>query len=500
VTADLGKLRDLRQRARTDLFWLSRHILGYDFQEDVHLPACAFLVKKDPRKPFAEQSEIKQRLWLDPRGHFKTTLDIADVIQWILCFPDIRILIMTGTRDLAARMLQECKNHFQMNERLRALFPEYAAPQKDWGTQDSFVVPARRNWRLREPTVSISTVDSVKAGSHYDLIKCDDLVNEINAGTRDQIEKTIKAFNYTTPLLEPFGYRDVIGTRYDYSDLYGWLTDTNDGKTRIFRRACWSVSDKGEYTLLFPQRALPGGKVVGFTLEMLQTIQRDDPYLFNCQYLNDPSPIEKPDITEENLRARFVPITSLPREGRTFITWDLGFSSKQFADWSVGAVGRFDNQGRLFILDLIRGRYSAYELVQMILMSARKYRPGAVGIEKSGGAPLIEPALIAAAREHRVHMPLDWIPHPTSRKVERIGGLIALFKDNRLFFSEAIADKDQLVREFVRFPRYKHDDIPDACSMLLTYRNRTDIEWPAEEIELISAPVCAPELGAGLVG
>src|SRR5581483_3196559 len=104
-------------------------------------------------KSFAEQDEAKQRLLLDPRGHFKTTLDIADIVQWILNFPDIRILIMSGKRDFAMRMLGEVKRHFQHNDKLRAIFPDFCAPRNaEFGTTEEFTVPARKNFKLREPT------------------------------------------------------------------------------------------------------------------------------------------------------------------------------------------------------------------------------------------------------------------------------------------------------------------------------------------------------------
>lgn len=227
--AQIQRLKELRRRGRTDLFWLSTKVLGYDFVERVHGPVCDLFVHKDPKKPFAQQDTIKQRLLLDPRGHFKTTVDVCDTVQWILNFPDVRILIMTGTLELAERMLYEVQHHFTSNPQMRLLYPEFCAPPgQKIGNTSEMTTPARKLQHLREPTVTISTIDSVKAGSHYDIIKCDDLVHENNIGTKEQIEKTIQAFHYTTPLLEPYGYRDVIGTRYDYSDLYGSILDGLD--------------------------------------------------------------------------------------------------------------------------------------------------------------------------------------------------------------------------------------------------------------------------------
>src|SRR5882762_6911765 len=82
------ELAKLRYRARTDLYWLAKDILGMDaLNERVHRPICETFVQKKPGKPLWEQSEIKERLILAPRGHFKTSLDEADIIQWILLDP-----------------------------------------------------------------------------------------------------------------------------------------------------------------------------------------------------------------------------------------------------------------------------------------------------------------------------------------------------------------------------------------------------------------------------
>ena len=215
------KLVDERRRAQTDLYWLATEVLGYrDLIERVHRPVCEMFVLKDPDLPLMEQPGLRQRLILDPRGCFKTTIDLADVIQWLLCFPNVRILLMTGARELAKRMVHELKSHFTSNERMRELFPEYCPEEgKDFGREDGFTTSARTLARLREPSVSISTIESVKAGSHVEVIKLDDVVDELNSSTPEQIEKVVRAFHYTTPILEPNGYRDVIGTRYSPNDL-----------------------------------------------------------------------------------------------------------------------------------------------------------------------------------------------------------------------------------------------------------------------------------------
>jgi len=489
------KLRELREHARTDLFWLAKNVLGYkDLVERVHQPVCDCFVKKDRRKPLDEQDTVKQRLILDPRGHFKTTLDLADAIQWILNFPDIRILLMTGTRELASRMIGELKFHFQHNDKLRALFPEYAAPDRDWGTTEEFTVPARQRSWLREPTVSISTVESVKAGSHYDVIKCDDLVHENNVSTRELIDKTITAFNHTTFLLEPYGYRDVVGTRYDHSDLYGWIIDNNQGEWRVHARKAWSIREDNTKVLLFPER---------FPLAQLEKVKRDDPYLFNCQYLNDPTPTEDRQFTRDLLLRHSLPAQQIKLTDRIFITWDLGFSREQYANWSVGAVGMYDQHGRLYVLDIARGRFDPQELVLQIVFLALKWRPVRVGIEKAAGSELLEPGIKAYCYQHGIYLPLEWIPvnNQKNAKNNRIASLLPMLKQGQMFFAAHVAS-NELLLEFERFPKYRINDIPDAISLLLHYKPMVDVMLLSDETEELASgvPTYSEGIGAGLIG
>ena len=491
---------DMQYMARTDLFWFSKEILGYDLVPSVHQPLCDFFAQKNPARSFINQDSQKQRLILDPRGHFKTSLVICDMIQWIINFPNIRWLVMSGTHSLVSRILQEAKSHFQFNERFRSLFPEYC-PQdnvKDFGRQDSFTVPCRTNWKLREPTLSTSTVDSVKAGSHFDGGSFDDLVHEKNVGNRDQIAKTKEAFHYTTPLIDPGGYRQMTGTCYNHSDLYADARENSDWLTHI--RPCWKerVDQNGKttYDLLFPER---------FPLRVLKAIQKENPALFSCQYLNQPVMGGAQQFSEALLNSCFIPRLDFPKESRLYITWDFAFSQKTQADYSVGAVGMFAPDGCLYILDIIRGRFSPEQLANAVVLTACKYHVTALGIENSAGSRLLEPALQYGFRRMNRHVRIDWLKVPRSNKIERIVVLQPRMTSGRLKILDTIPYRKEMVQEFTRLGKFGHDDIADAISLLEQYAGKQDIHWPDEEVEMIATPQYSAayyggDLPAGIVG
>ena len=499
-----AKLNRLRERGKRDLYFLCTEILGYTaLTTRVHQPICDFFVQKDCSKGLYEQDEIKNRLLLFPRGHFKTTIDIADKIQWILNFPDIRILFMSGKLELAERMVYEMKQHFMANSKFREIYPEFCPPQgADFGTTTEFVVPNRTVIK-REPTVSISTTDSIKAGSHYDLIACDDLVNEVNSLTREQIEKVIEAYHYTTPLLDPGGYRDVIGTRYDYSDLYGSILKggTKDYLTLV--RSAWAIRPDGTRDILFPERFCDDDSIHPHKSN-LSILQRDNPYLFNCQYLNNPVNADTQHFTIDLMRKHIIPLQQVPGLLRYYMAWDLGFTAKSTSDFSVGAIGGYDSQGRLFITDIIRGRFAPSQIVDMVYHGYKKWPVRRVGIEDAGGSALLGAAIDARARSLRTYMPVDWIKVKRMKdaKINRVEGLEALLREDKLYFSNSIGCLEDLLAEFTMFPKYKHDDICDAVAHLLNYRTMIDFDVPESQVELVTARVYSddPILGCGFVG
>src|SRR6266702_4737543 len=89
-------------------------------EHNTHEEICnGFFVRKDPTiksfKQFAlDFSGYKERLLLVPRGGFKSSIDMADCVQWVICFPEVTMLILTGVLNLAKDFVQEVKDHFTL--------------------------------------------------------------------------------------------------------------------------------------------------------------------------------------------------------------------------------------------------------------------------------------------------------------------------------------------------------------------------------------------------
>jgi predicted phage terminase large subunit-like protein len=460
-----------RQKCRTDHFYLAK-VLGFDrFFPDVHKPLFDLFIKKDHTKSMDELDAVKNLLILWPRGHQKTIAKVIDRIQWIINYPDVRILALSGKQDQVETIIKVTRQLFETpGNDFSRLFPEFCGTSL--GNASGFTVPCRRG-NFREPTVSCSTLSSVKTGYHYNIIEPDDLVNEKNIGTLDQIRKVISQFDDLTPLVagEEGGFREVIGTRWHYDDLYGEIISRNvkERNWKISVKACWTKSQTGKLTLLYPVRPGVGkdkGKIVGFTLEKLQEIQRENPQKFAYQYLNCPIVGETQVFTDELMAAALSP--DLPDLGPAVSFWDTASSTSRHSDESAGVTGALDANGHVWITDFVAGKLNPFELTQQIVLQTLKHRPSQVYIEGANGSSLLSPALDMVAKQQNINIPLQFTK--TSKaggaKDNRIVSLQAVLKAGRLHFWSGIPNLQETLLAFTRYPKGKHDDRPDVIALL----------------------------------
>ena len=257
-------LDELRYKVQTDLFYLANNVIRNPKRppllQKVHGGICDTLIKKFPTsaygyagevpgkiKPFEEWSPVKQRVILSSRGTLKSVIEAVDVVQIILCEPNIRVMLMSGKLSSAKSILKMARSYFESNHVLGALFPTLC-----WDLQinaNEFTTPGRTDVELRDPTIQIATFGSVKAGARADYIKLDDATNEINQATPELVAKSIESYDDLDPIVEPGGYIDFTGTRWAVDDLPEYIkrngedqeTETGEKNVLYFFQPIWKV-------------------------------------------------------------------------------------------------------------------------------------------------------------------------------------------------------------------------------------------------------------------
>lgn len=500
------------ERGKRDLWFLASTVMQRvypDLVEHLHKPMCEFFVRKDPKKDWLVQDlDYKQRLLMLPRGHFKTTLNLCDIIQWMLCFPNVTIALFSGTEELTYRMVDEIKQHFVYNGDFREMYPSWI-PEKamqSFGEKGQFTLPNRRQIR-REPTLSITTLKSTRAGAHFDLEKFDDVVTEKNSNTAALNQETRRQWSSTLPLLNPGGFRDVIGTLYTYDCFYQQILEKPHGWKIMVAGALQREPDQPLFrpeAIIFPERFCVDANIDP-RKQNLEQIWRDDPELFASQYMNDPVSLASDQFSSHRLRTHIVERADIPSTVNLYMTWDLAYSTREHSDYSVGVLAGYSPNGTLFVVDLVRGRYRPNEVIEQILETHRRWPVVRVGIEKDQASSMLLPGLEMRMRQLNRHIPIDMIPvkYGGMRPIQQIMALGPLLEQNKLWFCASCTDLEEMFREFSRFPKYHHDDICRAVSLMSFYRNhgyRPELAPNPEPVQIHSAQVYGDgECGAGIV-
>jgi phage terminase large subunit-like protein len=495
----------LRFLAQTNLFFLA-HMSekGKDMTLYTHEDICNdFFVRKDPTaltfKQFAKPySDLKRRMILVPRNGFKSTIDILDCVQYAICWPEVSILIMTGTIPLATEFVGEVKKHFTlrqsndtdakgkpiffpntiMNETtgehtvsmLQVLFPEHCTrpgegKEKEWDT------PARAAMGV---------------------------VHNQNVNTTEAIAKVNHAISVNRGMLNPEGFIDVVGTWYDEHDFYGQTLKQEEtqaivhGKQHLIQgsidsgqfnsainvkcylRACWwpKPSAKGkadeemgpdDYIYWFPER---------LTFEFLK-IEQLDPVGFAIKFLNNPRKINKIRFPRDLMVRKTLPQGQMPNQGVIVTAVDTAYSPQPWADYTVIMTAVIYG-GRFYIINMKRGRWNEDDLPKMIASVAKQWFPKQIAIEESVGVKWLGKEIRREMAKLQISVPLSFVSlgkgSKKTAKIEKAKPVIRLLNDDRLYFSVGCEGLNQIYEELELFTGTtddKHDDIVSAISLLV---------------------------------
>lgn len=545
----------LRDRGCADLFWLAKTCLKLDLVDSyvcpnhsimmgpepipcticgtvfepcpgltpgisVHREICNAFVHKNPNETLFNQDTKKTRAIFAPRGSYKSSIDMADCAQWIVCFPNIRILILSASPDLGAAFVQSIKTWFSLVkmdeeendyecstefELFQQLFPEHLIPVKKRESEDQFLTPARTKTTLVDPTLFTLPLEGSTSGHHADVGKFDDCVSDSNSGPKssdDQRKKVGENMRLKRKIILASGYVDYVGTPYADDDAYSHLLEFRKPEVVLVRPA-WEVKAaskqkneddlaEADYNLLLPTDG-KGAPLLPYAF--LKAEQNDDEHLFNCQYLCTAKAAKYTIVFNDPLiDSHTIASEGLPQPGtyKIFSVWDTASTDNKGSDFSVGGVGLFTIAGplagRMFVVEIVRGRFSRYELPHQIAAQAARWRVERIGIEKSPGVEYMEGDImkeLAICGYPECPLP-EWIQIENKKdaKALRIEGLAALFEQDRLYFLSEIPIMEVVKRELIMFKRNsrRKDDTADMVALLSRYMPK-NIEIPKNEAE-----------------
>ena len=451
---------------KEDLYKFNKHVLEVEKNKSkltsFHREMCHFVTDDMHRK----------KLLLVPRGHLKSTLiTIGYSLFRIINNPNIRILILNATWQMAVDFLTEIKRNLQANEKLIRIFGDLSGGATEWSNDR--ITLKRTDMNIKGPTVWATGIESNLVGSHPDLIIMDDVVNRDNTGTHEQIEKVILRYKDALDLLEPGGQIIVIGTRWSEVDFYSWIMDKETGVIQSFdsmvREAYQGNLLSGEdFSPIWPEK---------YNLKTFQDLQREKGWFeFSAQYLNNPIPDEAATFKRGDFQ-RFDLEDVRGKNLTKAILVDPAIEVGVRSDYSAIVVVGMDEFKNIFVLDLDRGRWLPNELIEKIFQYDDRWHPHAIGIETIA----YQRALAYSIREHmnekRQYLPIKELRHHDQSKEKRIGGMQPFYEARRVYHPKGNKFTTYLEEELAAFPRGKHDDFCFAAgTKVMTINGNKNIE------------------------
>lgn len=472
----------LRLLCKTDLYVFAREVLGYkDLTPSFHKPLCDYF----------QTTAYKRNLYMVQRGGFKTSvLAIAANLQRILRNPDIRILIASNKLDNAEAILAEIKGHFA-NPILIGLFPNifHADPTKSdvWKTSQ---VSVKTTKRRREPTITAIGLHGELVGRHYDHGTFDDLVGLENSQAREERQRTIEWWKAAQSILDPGSTEDVVGTPWDFDDLYAYLQTQREKygmQLGVYKRACWEPAPHGF------DAGPPFGRVVSTFPERFpvheseRTHDKQDALLtikaeagsarFAAQYLL--TPVDDETAVFPRRLAVIWPRHKMPDIATMWLvmTVDPAESTNGWADYTAFAIAGFDAENRMFVYHLDRGRWTETQVMREVYAWFNRYAGvRAVGIEAVAFQRYLLHLFTAEGEKRGQYLPIFKLERDTKKtKRERIRVLQPFWESGHIILADDLPMLEEFLDEAAKFRLHKeatHDDMLDALADCLQLRVR----------------------------
>lgn len=478
--------KEIRERALEDLYFFARLVNPGYMYGNIHKETFAWM--QDYTLFGRGQSLTDNKLIMFPRAHLKSHL-VATWAAWIITrHPEVTILYVSATAELAITQLYAIQNILGSSV-YRRYFPEYIHPQEGkrekWSAQKMSIDHIRRKTEgIRDATVATAGLTTNTTGWHADIIIADDLVVPENAYTEDGRESVSKKASQFTSIRNAGGFTMACGTRYHPKDIYYvWskqMYDVYDSEGELVdRKPVWDIKEhavESDGIFIWPRTVRQDGKAFGFDIQQLSRIKAEytDRTQFYAQYYNDPNDPSSERISRDKFQyynPRF-----LKKEGHrwkykdknlnVYAAVDFAFSLSRDADYSSIVVIGVDPQGNIYILDIDRFKTNkAIEYFKRIASLHSKWKFKMLRAEVTAAQAVIVDSIKDYIRSEGLSLPVD--EYRPSRKEgskeERIIAALEPKYDAYKMFHFEGGFTPMLEEELVQ-ARPAHDDIKDALA------------------------------------
>jgi predicted phage terminase large subunit-like protein len=433
---------------------------------------------------FERCREVQERpngyldLWA--REHYKSTIitygkTIQDILashgdepldEWM--GREVTVAIFSHTRPIAKGFLRQIMREFETNKYLVDLFPDilWKEPKRSapkWSEDDGIVVKRKSN--PKESTVEAwGIVDGQPTSKHFMIRNYDDVVTKESVRSPEMMAKTLESWELSLNLGTRGGIERYIGTRYHFNDTYKDIIKRKGGIPRLY-----PATENGK---------VDGEPVLLTQKELNDKRQKQGPYTFGCQMLQDPTADTVQGFVPDWIKFYGKSKQDMKSTNMNiYILVDPANEKKKKSDYTSMWVLGAGADGNDYILDGIRDRLSLTERTRTLFELHRQWKqPNSkipVGYEKYGKDADIEH--IREKMEDENYR-FDIVALGGSMaKNDRIRRTIPDFENGKIWFPKTLnyvtyegvtIDLVQVFidEEYIPFPVGEHDDMLDALS------------------------------------
>lgn len=477
----VDKYQAVRQAAEADIETFIKLVAPHILLGSIHKEVLRWWTREDAKPA---------QLLLLPRGHMKSKLVAYRVAWWITKHPEITIMYLSATSDLAEAQLYQIKQILD-SPIYRRYWPDMTnveeGKREKWNVAEIAVDHPRRKLEgVRDSTCKAVGVNANFTGFHADVVVLDDMVVPKNAYTEEGRQKVASAYSQLASIENPGASEWAVGTRYHPRDIYNDMLNMkaeifDDNGDLVSEEPIYEVFQKeveqfGEF--LWPRQTRADGKRFGFDQNVLAQIKgkyTGDITQFYAQYYNNPNSSENSPIDEAKFQ--YFERTALSNiEGDWFIkdrklnvyaAIDFAYSLTKKADYTALVTLGVDHLGNYYVLDIDRfktDRISTY--FEHIVKAQQKWGFRKIRAEIS----VAQQAIVRELKESYIKpnglaLSIDEY-RPTrheGNKEERLAAILEPKYDNLQVWHYRGGNCQSLEEELImRHP--PHDDIKDALA------------------------------------
>jgi predicted phage terminase large subunit-like protein len=380
--------------------------------------------------------------------------------------PTKKIISVCYSDDLAKKFANDCRAVMR-DPWYQRLFPRTRIDKaKDTETE---VRTTKRGYRLA------TSVGGTLTGRGGDIVIIDDPIKPQDAQSKSIREKTVQWYENT--LLSRLddkvrGAIVLVMQRLHMDDPTGYLLEKKAGFELLCLPAIAETREiielgQGRFHVREIDDVLDPVREPRPALEQLKAAMT--PLVFSAQYQQRPIPLEGNLIKREWIKFYTGNVPS--QEAEYFVTsWDTAMKSSELSDYSVATVWQVQDRGqRIYLVDLVRGRFEFPDLVRAAISLHKKWRfdikhqHRLIIEDKGSGTSLIQALKGAGIRPYPHDMKV------VGDKIMRLEAQTSLFAGGVVHFPKDAPWRDELLAELLAFPGVRNDDQVDSVSQALNF-------------------------------